>query len=471
MRGEKGGARNRRWPLAVIWLDWWRDSGGLGVLHYLDVMIGFAFTMLMLSLAVTAIVQAVPVYLRNLKGASLQDGLADLLARIADDADLQSGAAANYKLIVGRILRDPLLSPRRSPVVAGLLGLVSSPLLQGALQRSRAAVVHREEFVRLMLGFAGTDMPGEPHQLRSAREAARKAMGVPDAATAMNLLEQLRQKLAQLELDQPGWSASRRADQAMLAVLLNGPTQNFMAKLTGWYDQTIDRVDAAFTARVRFWTTLLSALLVLVLQLDSFDLLARLNADPVLREKVVSAAIESAQKLPAPAPAVTDAATPKAPAAVAETRAQACARDSLNDATSNALSRYADCMGLADATRVGLVEWPANFTDWKCQWYPRPCPFRPVAGSSRGVGAKKKPQHRMGPVPIDWNVASFRVMGMILSLGLLSLGAPFWYEALSNLIKLRSTIARKDDDARAERQTSQPGQTAQPAQASPPAQG
>jgi len=38
------------------------------VLHYLVVMIGFAFTMLVISLAVTAMVQAVPVYMRNLKG-------------------------------------------------------------------------------------------------------------------------------------------------------------------------------------------------------------------------------------------------------------------------------------------------------------------------------------------------------------------------------------------------------------------
>jgi hypothetical protein len=43
-------------------------GGYTAVLHYLDVMIGFAFTMLVISLAVTAMVQAVPVYMRNLKG-------------------------------------------------------------------------------------------------------------------------------------------------------------------------------------------------------------------------------------------------------------------------------------------------------------------------------------------------------------------------------------------------------------------
>jgi hypothetical protein len=36
---------------------------------------------------------------------------------------------------------------------------------------------------------------------------------------------------------------------------------------------------------------------------------------------------------------------------------------------------------------------------------------------------------------------------------LLSLGAPFWYNALKNLIRLRSLIAQKDDDQRQTRQT------------------
>jgi hypothetical protein len=38
----------------------------------------------------------------------------------------------------------------------------------------------------------------------------------------------------------------------------------------------------------------------------------------------------------------------------------------------------------------------------------------------------------------------------------LSLGAPFWYDALKDLLKLRSSLAKKDDDARKDRQTSNP---------------
>ena len=47
-----------------------------------------------------------------------------------------------------------------------------------------------------------------------------------------------------------------------------GPGKEFMAKLVGWFDQTIDRVDAAYTARVRIWTAMFSIALMVVVHLD-----------------------------------------------------------------------------------------------------------------------------------------------------------------------------------------------------------
>jgi hypothetical protein len=52
---------------------------------------------------------------------------------------------------------------------------------------------------------------------------------------------------------------------------------------------------------------------------------------------------------------------------------------------------------------------------------------------------------------MDWR----KVPGMLLSILLLSLGAPFWYNALKDLLKLRSSLAQKDDTQRAERQSTQ----------------
>lgn len=55
-------------------------------------------------------------------------------------------------------------------------------------------------------------------------------------------------------------------------------------------------------------------------------------------------------------------------------------------------------------------------------------------------------------------VESFReanILGLLVTALLLSLGAPFWYSALSRLLQLRSVLATKDDAQRRERQVTQ----------------
>jgi hypothetical protein len=53
-----------------------------------------------------------------------------------------------------------------------------------------------------------------------------------------------------------------------------------------------------------------------------------------------------------------------------------------------------------------------------------------------------------------------KIPGMVLSVLLLSLGAPFWYSVLKNLLQLRSNIAQKDDTQRGQRETGQISTTA-----------
>jgi len=64
-------------------------------------------------------------------------------------------------------------------------------------------------------------------------------------------------------------------------------------------------------------------------------------------------------------------------------------------------------------------------------------------------------------LPTDWQTwldkwTLAKVPGILLSALLLSLGAPFWYARLQDLIKLRSTVAKNDTDQLQTRQTTQP---------------
>lgn len=56
--------------------------------------------------------------------------------------------------------------------------------------------------------------------------------------------------------------------------------------------------------------------------------------------------------------------------------------------------------------------------------------------------------------------APTKLFGILVSSVLLSLGAPFWYNALQNLIRLRSLVASKDDQQRRERQLTAPAAVA-----------
>jgi hypothetical protein len=56
-------------------------------------------------------------------------------------------------------------------------------------------------------------------------------------------------------------------------------------------------------------------------------------------------------------------------------------------------------------------------------------------------------------VCIDRDLLSSSWRGVLLTWILLSLGAPFWYDSLKDLLKLRSTLAKKEETARVERQT------------------
>jgi uncharacterized membrane protein YcjF (UPF0283 family) len=61
--------------------------------------------------------------------------------------------------------------------------------------------------------------------------------------------------------------------------------------------------------------------------------------------------------------------------------------------------------------------------------------------------------------------ASMKILGILLSTVLLTLGAPFWYNTLQNLLRLRSVAAVKDDQQRVERQLAVPAAAASVAEA------
>jgi hypothetical protein len=242
------------------------------MLKTLDVVIGFAFVMLVASSAVTVLTQTI-VNALQLRGWTLRDGLARLL-RQADGALSEAGA----RDLAEAVLRHPLLS--------GVNG-------------RRAAVVGREELVPVLLHLARPIGAGEADS--AGRRAARELVARTPLGSPGDTLRDIRHLELRIEGADPGMARHVRSAQAVITAAASDLT----AVLFSWFDQTMDRVRDRFVSHTR-WITVGGALAVtLALPLDSIGLVDRLSSDAELRRALVTQAAQKAGGTET-APTVTD---------------------------------------------------------------------------------------------------------------------------------------------------------------------
>jgi hypothetical protein len=374
------------------------------MLNTLDVLIGFTVVMLVVSMAVTMITQLIGTSILDLRGRSLKAGVARLLALM--DNGLTRREAHK---IADHVLRNPLVGKAR---------------MAGRDSYGLASVIHREELVKLLLDFAvpGDATRADPQERideEGLRDKLRKSLAANGIEDPDKVLTAVRRGVTELEKISPEMSHSARLNLA----LLQHAASEYLSKLNSWFDQTVDRVSELFTRRIRVVTALVALALAFFLQLDSVGLINRLSVDDDLRNELVQKAVAKQEAWQAQVASGQ---------AGLDRLAQAQAAGQVPDPEA-AGEGQTPPEPLADVRRtieeVGVVTLPRNFSQWRQGWW---------ESSPRGGGFR-------------WPF----LLGVLLSAALLSLGAPFWYATLGNLLKLRSLIARKDEAQREERQTTQ----------------
>jgi hypothetical protein len=334
------------------------------VLKSIDILIGLTVVMLMASLVVTVLTQAVMNVLQT-RGKNLRDGIAGLLRQI--HGELPEGSS---KKVAEALLTHPLIKSAGSRF---------------------GTVIHREELTALLLELAAGNGPKAlDDEVRGELCRLLAANGIGDPKETM---ENVRSLALQIEQAYPALSNNERYAMALLQEAQSG----FLGKVNGWFDQTIDRVSDRFTNSARLVTFFGSLVIALALQLDTPALVNRLAADPALRQALVQQAMTVSRDHASQAPAV------------------------VNSGLVPQLSDI-DKKNLQALSTFNVIDIPTTLGDWKSRW-----------GES------------------DW---MSKLLGILLTAMLLSLGAPFWYNALKNLIRLRSLIAQKDDNQRLSRQSS-----------------
>jgi hypothetical protein len=300
--------------------------------------------------------------------------------------------------------------------------------LSGRGGKKLAEVIQREDLVKIVLEIGAAAAANMPQPAAAAAAAGgapalqppNQPAGTPPSAAEQALvraliatgisdpgatLRSVRMFSMRLEASQPELATHVREAKA---VIMEAESQ-FVAQINGWFDQTMDSVSHSFAKYSHYWTVAISLILAFGLQIDALKIVNRLAVDDNLRAKLVEQS-QTVQPPPAqPAPADTN--------------------EKLQELSRQTRENVAQLQELASAK---LVTWPPYGGDW---WK-------------------------------GWQQSSF--FGVLLAGMLISLGAPFWFNTLGNLLKLRPGLAAKEDQQRAERQTTQ---SAPAASAEPPAGG
>jgi hypothetical protein len=367
------------------------------MLKTLDILIGATTVLLLFSMAVTVITQAFTSILSK-RGKHLLAGLAGLLQQLG----IPSRDVAES--IAKAVLTHPALAS-----------------VEGKL----ATVVHRGEFTKLLMDIAGGQplVTLEPAAL-TALQKMLAANGVSDPAQT---LSNIRKMALLIETKNPQIASHVREEMAILQECAT----DYVAKINSWFDQTIDRVSQSFAKHAHIVTVATAVIVVIVVQLDIIAVVDRLSIDDQFRSAVVNAAATDFSKATSPAPA-TNTTSSSTPATA--TPATTTPPTSTPAASTSSTSTPPTSPPASDAANPGLnTELYYNLLDT--------AGLITLPTNSGWLERFKDPR---------------KLPGMILAVLLISLGAPFWYNILKDLLGLRSALAQKDDQQRAQRQGASP---------------
>ncbi len=252
------------------------------------------------------------------------------------------------------------------------------------------------------------------------------------------------------------------------------------ARLAAWFDESMDRVTGWYKRKIQVITLIVALGVTLVANADTFQIANRLWRDPAVRAAVVAQATERAKKPPRLTIEYPDPDSP-IPTAPVDTAAGATDAGNLTQAD---VVQIAQITGWSDDLRKlnasikhdDLAKNPKMEQCLKFLNEPEkiPCIAALKPGETRPdlasdpccewvdkqiQRARQDPAWHwsaMGTHPgalgswVLWLLAH-RLAGWLLTAIAVSLGAPFWFEMLNKLIKIRSTGESPRDKADAQK--------------------
>lgn len=398
----------------------------MGLDHF-DTVLSFAGIMLLLSLQLTVLVQAVTAVL-GLRGRNLRLGVEELFRR------MDVNVAARAKELATAVLQHPSVAHT---------GIKS--------RRRMATAIRPQEVLRIL-----EDLDRNPPAALSAavKQAITSALGQTAAGETPQLAAKAAEVTQQLSQIYPEQAAAiHTAVQNAFAT-----RRRVELEIQNWFDTIMDRTTERFVLWTRWITAALAFALAFTLQIDSIHIFRQLQSSSALRASViqtVNAVLPEAERI------VTEQ---KEPPALATLALQSVANELKDVPEGKELAA-----GIAErlVTRESGTNWIRSkftseegrvkvlsafdkaFTDQTMKRLNQ-------LGASFDRLATQTEQTRLS-LFLHGHATPAWPLGMIITGIFLSLGAPFWYNAFRQLASLRPVVSGKMEREKQHQEKQQAG--------------
>ncbi len=371
--------------------------------QYIESLIAFVAVILVASLVVTILTQMF-VAVFNLRGKNLAWGLKSLFD------ELHPGHGDVTREIVAKILKHPLIA---------------------RTNRRFASVIRLEELKKLL-----ELLQAKPEVAGLSAEAQKWL----DEFLAFDE-KMLEKRLAELPAGVQNTVGEnlRKAHKLLRDHLDSARTR--LLELDEWFDNMSDRLSERFTLTSRIVSVSAALIVVLPFQFDSIRIMEQVYSDSELRSRII---------------ANTDLILERSEMVLGERNIFDLAMDSLRAAypdlpvPTNSFTNRQSAVSWLQSSAPDTLPFDTLTTAYDRYYTIVTKEKLDYLGNQAlelkellaSLGLNLTPAHGF----TEWDKWTWKeVAGMLISIGLLSLGAPFWFNILKNVVNLRSKVMREEE--------------------------
>ncbi|HZQ70697.1 MAG TPA: hypothetical protein VFA68_19375 [Terriglobales bacterium] len=387
------------------------------MLEYLDISIGFATIMLLLSLVVTAVVQAISSLL-DLRGNNLVWGLAKFFEQMPMPGMTSKGTTADG------VQKKETVSTELAKAIAGHSSIAPSKMLSWY----KAKAIRPEELQAIIQKLAASP----PTDMSKQAAEAMKQMVTEHVPGKGDAIEQAKAIATQLEALFPARAQSMRETVEQIM----GKTQRITAELDTWFGAVMDRSADRFARNSKIWSAGVAVVLALLFQVNAISIFLQITNNTGVRNQLVAMA----------QPTLQQAEQIQNQANVAGTVLAAMKKeDAYKAQLQNAPQQVATCSegNTWITSNVGNPGPVAAEFEQRCTRQQVEAGLADVSKAYTALSSTvEKTKLQITGTPTGWN--RYQQFGGCLATAiLLSLGGPFWYNLLRQMATLRPPTNQK----------------------------